>query len=106
VALKKQPSRAEINKDVRRVLVRHSVDTGKLAFSCSGKLLTMTGYLCKSDGNELDMKMLEVIVQDLARMGLQLYCDLENWSVSNGTVSKKASKDAEAIAQAPATKPS
>jgi hypothetical protein len=106
MALKKQPSRAEINKDVRRILVKHSVDTGKLAFSCSGKLLTMTGYLCKSDGKELEMRTLEIVIQDLAKMGLQLYCDLENWSVSNGTVSKKASKDAEASKEASATKAS
>lgn len=93
MAVKHVPSRAETNKEIRRILVRHGVDTGQLSFSCSGRLLTMTGYLCKSDGNELEMKTLEIIVTDLSRMGLQLYCDLENWSVSNGLVSKKARKD-------------
>ena len=89
MAIKNQPSRAEVNRDVRRILVRHSVDTGKLQFSCSGKLLTLTGVLCKSDGKELEVKVMEIIVQDCAKLGLNIYCDLENWSVSNGAVSKK-----------------
>ena len=91
--MKKPPSRLEVNKDIRRILVRHSVDTTKLQFTCSGKLITMTGGIYGEGGKELSLSHIDAILKDISRMGMRVYCELENWAISDGSISKKGSHD-------------
>lgn len=96
MAIKKAPSRLEINKDIRRILVRHSVDTTKLHFTCAGKTITMTGGIYGDGGKELSHSNVDAVFKDIARLGMRVYCELENYTVSDGSVMKKASKEEEA----------
>ncbi len=89
MAIKKAPSRLEVNQDIRRILVRHSVDTTKLQFTCTGKLITMTGGLYGEGGKELALSNIDAIFKDFSRMGMRVYCELENWTISEGSISKK-----------------
>jgi hypothetical protein len=89
MAMKKAPSRLEVNKDIRRILVRHSVDTTKLQFTCSGKLITMTGGIYGEGGKELTLSNIDAIFKDITRMGMRVYCELENWTITDGSISKK-----------------
>lgn len=84
-------TRLEANKEVRRVLVRHSVDMNKIQFSCQGKNLTLSGGLFKDNGEEIDALILEVVMQELGRIGVRISADLENWVISDGTITKKGS---------------
>lgn len=91
MAMKKAPSRLEVNKDIRRILVRHSVDTTKLQFTCTGKLITMTGGIYGEGGKELSLSNIDAIFKDFTRMGMRVYCELENWAISDGSITKKGS---------------
>lgn len=95
MAMKKAPSRLEINKDIRRILVRHSVDTSKLNFTCAGKTITMYGGIYGEGGKELSHSNVDAVFKDIARLGLRVYCELENYTVSEGAVMKKATKEEE-----------
>lgn len=85
----KTASRLEANKEARRIFVRHGIDTTKVHFSCHGKSLLLTGGLYKETGEDIESKIIEVIFQELSRMGLRITCELENWTFSDGSVSKK-----------------
>lgn len=89
----KSLSRAEANKEIRRVLVKNSVDTSKVFYSCSGRTISMTGMLVKEGGQELTANNIENIVREVARLGFSIYCELQNWSISEGSISKKASAE-------------
>lgn len=82
-------SRLEANKEVRRVFVRHGIDTSKIHFSCQGKTLLLTGALYKDGDNEVATNVIEAIVQELSRIGMKVNSELENWTISEGTISKK-----------------
>jgi hypothetical protein len=84
-------SKLEAIKEVRRVLVRHGVDTTEVHFSCYGKSLLLTGGLYKNGGLDLEMTTVEVIMQELNRVGLRITCELENWNITEGRISKKVS---------------
>jgi hypothetical protein len=85
----KGPSRLEVNRDVRRILVRHGVDTTKLHFTCTGKTITMTGAIYKDGGQEIALQAVDAVFRDISRLGYRVYCEFENWTVSDGAVMKK-----------------
>ena len=100
-------SRFEVNKKVRRTLIRNSADMSCLQYSCIGKTLTFTGRLQKDDGRDFSATNIEAMLQDLSKIGVQIFSDLENWNFSEGAISKKnnakedkAQKEAEAKARA------
>lgn len=89
----KGPSRAEMNKDIRRIFVKHGVDTSRINYMCSGRTISLSGNLIKDGGKEIELSSVNVIVQDLTRLGLSIYCELENWSISEGAISKKSGSE-------------
>ena len=88
----KSGSRLDANREVRRIFVRHGVDTSKIQFSCQGKSLQLSGSLLKEGGHDLESNIVEAISQELVRMGIRINCDLDNWSIVEGTISKKGPK--------------
>ncbi len=85
----KQMSRLEANKEVRRVLVRHGIDTTKLQFTCNARSISLSGELFKEGGKELEMITMEALLKDLSRLGMRIISELTNWVISEGTVTKK-----------------
>jgi|GEM_PF-3584740 len=86
-------SRLEANKEVRRILVRNGVDTARIQFSCHGRAVNFTGILLKEGGKELEIHNVENVFQSLFRLGFQVHCEIENWTISEGMISKKSQKN-------------
>ncbi len=82
-------SRLEANKEVRRILVRHGIDTTKLQFSCNARSISLSGELFKEGGKELELTTMEALLKDFARLGLRIVSELNNWAISEGTVTRK-----------------
>ena len=93
----KTGSRLDTNREVRRIFVRHGVDTSKIHFSCQGKSLQLSGILLKEGGTDIESNIVEAISQELTRLGVRIVCELENWSFMDGSISKKASKQPEKL---------
>lgn len=92
----KSLSRLEANKEVRRIFVRHGIDTSKVQFSCQGKSLTLAGGLFKEGGQEVENSCVETIIQELSRIGVHVSnCELANWDITDGSISRKGPKVAE-----------
>lgn len=92
----KSGSRLDANREVRRIFVRHGVDTSKIQFSCQGKSLQLSGSLLKEGGHDLESNIVEAISQELSRLGIRIISDLDNWSIIEGTISKKGPKQQDA----------
>lgn len=82
--MKKQFSRYEINRMVKQVLVRHSVDLIQVQFSCSGETVYLYGDLFKDLGRKFTPREIEVMVKDLSKLpGVRsLQFDFNNWNIS------------------------
>lgn len=85
----KKLSRLESNKEIRRALVRSGADMSLVNYSCHGRSVSLSGRLCKDGGREMSSSNIEVLMQDMNRLGLHIICDLENWSISEGSIAKK-----------------
>ena len=85
-------SRFEVNKKVRRALVRNGADMGFIQFSFVGRTVTFTGRLQKEDGRDFSASNLDSMLQDIYKIGIQIASDLENWNISEGSITKKMSK--------------
>lgn len=100
----KSISRLEANKEVRRVLVRHGIDTTKVHFSVAGRALLLTGALFRDGGHDVETKVIDTVMQELGRIGVSVTCELDNWIISDGTITKKGVATAEAAKKAAAPK--
>lgn len=106
MAAAKNMSRLEANREVRRIFVKHGVDTNKLHFSCQGKTVFLTGDLLKDGGQDIEQKHIEMILFDLERLGIRINCELGNWTISPGTISKKGAAPAATSKQTETTEKS
>ena len=89
----KNLSRLEANKEVRRIFVRHGIDTSKIQFSCQGRSLALAGGLYKESGQEVESSCVEIILQELFRIGIKVgNCELVNWDITESSISKKGPK--------------
>ena len=75
-------SRMEANKEVRRVLNRHSVDLGYTQYSVAGMDVRLTGWLCKSDTTDFNASQIETMIQEFQRRlpNYTISGDFENWN--------------------------
>lgn len=89
MSAKKQPSRLEVNRDVRRILSRHHVDLTNLNFSCHGKSVTFSGELKKDGGRDFSASEVDCIAQEIYRMSLAIMCELQNWDITPSGISKR-----------------
>jgi hypothetical protein len=94
----KKLSRLESNKEVRRVLNRHSADLSQCQYSCSGLEIRLTGWLCKIDGSEYHPYQIENIIHDFQRRlkGYFIQGDLDNWSFTSERIKYLIEKDKDA----------
>jgi hypothetical protein len=84
-------SRFDVNKKVRRALVRNGADMSFIQFSFAGRTVSFSGRLQKDDGRDFSAANLESMLQDIYKIGVSVYSDLENWNISEGAISKKES---------------
>ncbi len=84
----KKQSRFEVNKEVRRALVRNNVDMTKLSYSCAGRNLRLSGSLQRDNGGEFTAMMIEKMVDDISKTGLYIISELDNWNITEGGISK------------------
>ena len=80
----------EINKNIRKVLVRHWVDLGRLRMSSAGGRIYIRGLLTKIPGQgttDLATANVDAIFSELKRIPHVKWvsADLENWTDANGT---------------------
>lgn len=92
---KKKQSRHETSKDVRRVLNRSGVDLSYCIYSCYGLEVRLTGWLCKTDGSDYTIPLIEAMIEDFQRNlpGHNLIGDFENWSFSTERISYVGDKE-------------
>lgn len=91
----KKLSRLESNKEIRRALVRSGADMSLVNYSCHGRSVSLSGKLCRGSGGEMSTSNIEMLLQDMNRLGLQILCELDNWNISEGSISKKDSSGKE-----------
>lgn len=86
---KQKLKRFEVNKIVRRALVKANVDLEKCQYSYVGRTLTFTGTLLKVGNRDLTATELDAILTEIGSMGLHLASELTNWTITGTSVSKK-----------------
>ncbi len=87
--LKKDRSRHEVNKLLRRIFAKHCVDLSLLSYSAGLTYINLTGILLKLDGSEFTVACAKNLAEDICEVG-QLTTDLANWELYNGIVKRKA----------------
>ena len=78
-----QFSRYEINRNVKRILVRHAVDLMALQFYCSGETVYLSGKLKKEPKGEFSPAQIEVMIRELTSLPYvkNLQFELNNWNL-------------------------
>lgn len=89
---KERASRAELNKDLRRILAKHHVDTAQVFFSASNFAVALSGFLFKADGSEFTSSSLSPLVEELMNQYGHIDSDLGNWDLTGGAI-RKIEKD-------------
>lgn len=79
---KEKASKAQISKEVRRVLARYQVDLTLIHFSAGLHSIHLSGYLMKSSGYDFPVSVVQTLTLELLRIG-SIRCELENWHVGN-----------------------
>ena len=78
----------DINRDVRKVMVRHWIDLGKLSCRSTSGRLSVRGSLQRIAGvrEELTAAIVEIIFSDLKKIRgvVHITPELENWSITMG----------------------
>lgn len=85
---KERASRAELNKDLRRILAKYHVDTSSIAFSASNYSVSLSGLLIRTDGSEFNSGALQPLVDELQSKYGNIDSDLSNWDLTGGSIRK------------------
>lgn len=85
----KKMTRLECSKEVRRVLNRCGVDLSYCQYSVAGYEIRLTGWLCKTDGNDFIAPQIESLIYDFKRtlQGFMIFGDCENWNFTSEYIS-------------------
>jgi hypothetical protein len=91
----KKLTRMESNKEARRVLNRHHVDLSYCSFSCSGRDILLTGWLCKTDGSDFSGTQVYTMIEDFQRNlpGFTISGDLDNWNFNSERITYVGEKE-------------
>ena len=89
----------DINRSIRRVLVRHWIDIGRLTIQSSDGRVRIRGLLQLISGTKTDLeqKNVENIVNEIERTKeiKRIYYDFENW-INNSGIWQKLEKTKDA----------
>lgn len=78
-------TKAELSKEVRRILNKHRVDLTVLDYSYGGSSVRLTGGLWRVDGSDFSVEAISYLISDLYPFGV-LYTDLVNWDLNGGSI--------------------
>ncbi len=76
-----KPSKAQISKEVRRVLCQFQIDLTKLHFSANGRSTYLSGVLKKNSGSDISSEEALQLVYQLSSFGM-IKSELDNWYLS------------------------
>jgi|GEM_PF-1268953 len=95
--MKPKLSRFEVNKEVRHVLARHSVDTTLLSFQTYGHEVNVSGILWHNDNSDFNAHQLDALIQDfqLTLPDYTIRGETENWSFTSSAMRRVNSGGAE-----------
>lgn len=85
--MKKTKSRAERNKEIRRILAQFKVDVQQVSLAINPNSVDLSGVLVKYDGSDLSNGEIVNLVQALLPYGF-LTTSLSNWNLTNGEIIK------------------
>lgn len=84
----KRLSRAEINKQVRRIFAKYHVDMSSITYMATRRGVLIKGTLLRQDGSEFNAGTLVAMVEDLSSIGA-VSTDLTNWDLNARNIIKK-----------------
>lgn len=75
--------RCDVNREVKNVLIRHSVNLSQINYSFIGSTAYLYGALYKDPEGDFTPTHIEYILKDLRRISQvrNIQIDLENWSI-------------------------
>lgn len=79
---KPKVSKAQVSKEVRRILARYQVDLTYIHFSASIHTIHLSGYLIKASGYDFSASVVQTLTNELLKIGA-IRCELENWHIGN-----------------------
>lgn len=81
--------RCDVNREIKNVLIRHSVSLSEINYSFIGSTVYLYGALRKDPVGEFTPANIELLLRDLHRIDQvrNLQIDLENWSITTDVVS-------------------
>lgn len=85
--MRNKESRFELNKKIRRILVRHGIDSQQLSFSGYQSFINFSGMLLKNNGNNLSSMEVINLIKELNGLGKTLQFMLTNWYISPNSIS-------------------
>ena len=86
--MKPKSSRFEVNKEVRHIFARHSVDTTLVNFQTHGFEVTVGGILWHNDNSDFNAHQLDALIQDF-QLTLPTYTlrgETENWTFTSSSM--------------------
>lgn len=88
--MRQKKSRFEVNKEVRRVLIRNGADTNELGFQVYGKEVNLFGNLIHGDGSEFGALEIETLLTDFSGTlpGYNITGDTTSWVFSHQSIHK------------------
>jgi hypothetical protein len=88
IEMRKKPklSKAQNNKKIRTILLRHAVDLTHIQFSASNNALYLAGFLLKNTGAEFTNNAVFELADELFQHG-HLRSELQNWYISREKIS-------------------
>jgi hypothetical protein len=94
-------SRYEVNRQVRSVLNKYSIDLTRVDYSCIGGTVYLSGELLKALEEDIAPAVIESLFKEISRLSgvRNVQSDLQNWNISAEgnswqiTKSKKKSLD-------------
>jgi hypothetical protein len=83
ILMSNEPSRYEINRRVRSILVCHNADMTKISYSCTYKSITMYGSLLNNDLTDFNMPTIKALISDLMNIPSvnTIQFNLDNWVI-------------------------
>jgi hypothetical protein len=86
--MKPKSSRFEVNKEVRHIFARHSVDTSLVNFQTHGFEVTVGGILWHNDNSDFNAHQLDALIKDF-QLTLPTYSlrgETENWTFTSSSM--------------------
>lgn len=93
--VKKKLSKAQLTKEVRRILLRYQVHMSKCFFSANLTSIYLSGTLVRNDGKEFKHTVVNLMTQEILAYA-SIRCELDNWIIGHDGVYYTGDEDKKA----------